>query len=129
MKPEVFTKDMLVSGQHIVKTRCGEYNMVIGDSLVGSNSYIKLKTVTDGLKYDFREDLDIIKVYEMEEHFTLNELSSGECLTLLWQRESPEEAEKRIEREEKLKHIQTLEADIKKAQEALEETKKELEGE
>lgn len=40
--------------------------------------------------------------------------------------ESPEEAEKRLEREEKLEHIQTLEVDIKKAQKALEEAKKEL---
>ena len=117
-----FTKSMLVSGEHIVKLRDGSYNLVMKDRIVYKGRWVSLEHLTDNLIHycveeDYTdEDLDVIAVYSLKKHFTLNNLEDGKELTLIWQRESSEKQKQR-------EVIQTLEEDLKRAQKALEEAK------
>ena len=121
-----FTKDMLISGEHVVKLRDGSYNLVMKDRILDLGGWLSLDHLSEDLSHldkeqDYNdEDLDIVTVYTMSEYFTLNDLEDGEELTLIWQRES-------LEKQKQLEVIQTLEEDLKRTQKALEEAKSKLE--
>lgn len=117
-----FTKDMLVSGEHVVKLRDGTYNLVMGNRIVDLGGWLLLLNhLTEDLRYAYNDEkLDVIAVYTLKKDFTLNNLEDGKELTLIWQRESPEKQKQR-------EVIQTLEEDLKRVQKALEEAKSKLE--
>lgn len=116
--PNTFTKSMLVSGEHVVKLKLGDYRMVLGDRLVNGSNYMKLKSMTDSLECRFDENLDVTEVYAIDQGFVLDELSVGKGIVLIWQRETPEQAQKRIRKQEL---EVTLREELKQAENELQE--------
>jgi len=119
--PNTFTKSMLVSGKHVVKIRKDEYFLLLEDKLVDKNSYLRLGRFEDSLTHSYCDEHDIVSVYEMTDNFILDDLSSGENLTLIWQRETPEQAQKRIRKKELEEKVETLKQELKQAENELQE--------
>ena len=117
-----FTKDMLVSGKHVVKLGNGEYRLVLGDRLmgyrlVGVSQFTTLCGMSDNLQHNIYSDWDIVKVYEVDEYFVLGDLPHGDCLTLTWS----EEAQKRIKKRELEDKVSSLREELKQVEDELEE--------
>lgn len=108
-----FTKSMLKSGEHVVKLADDSYHIVLGNRLVRGTDYIQLKSMSETLECSFDADLDIGAVYKTDKDFVLNELPSGKSLTLIWQRESPEQKEKRLQKENLELKLQQLHKECK----------------
>lgn len=108
-----FTKSMLKSGEHVVKLADDSYHIVLGNRIVRDKDYIQLKSVSETLECSFDADLDIVTVYKVDKDFILDELPSGKSLTLLWQRGSPEQKEKRLQKEKLELMLQELQKECK----------------
>ena len=119
--PNTFTKSMLVSGKNVVKIRKDEYFLLLEDKLVDKNSYLRLGRFKDSLTHSYCDEHDIVSVYEMTDNFILDDLSSGENLTLIWQRETPEQAQKRIRKQELEDKVVALRQELKQAENELQE--------
>lgn len=122
-----FTKDMLVSGQHIVEWRNGERFLVAGEFLIGSTGYEPLNNFQNQLENNNCDGWDIVKVYCGESNNGriwaargFQSLICSPLLTLIWQRESPEESQKR-------KDKKVLEEQVKELKDKLSHTEKLLE--
>lgn len=90
-----------------------EWNLNHEGLIYGKNiCFFWTYSISDYITYDFE--------YLTKQEFTLNNLEDGKELTLIWKRESPEKQKQR-------EVIQTLEEDLKRAQNALEEAKSKLE--
>jgi len=115
-----FTKSMLVSGKHVTELDGGGRRLLLGERLVDRSSGLLLDNFDENLEA-IGDVPDIVSVYEMTEYFTLEDLSSGEYLTLIWQRETPEEAQKRIRKQELEEKVFLLKDELKQAENELEE--------
>lgn len=133
----MFTKDMLVSGAHIVEMRDGVRYLVAGDYIIGEDGYMPLSKYNDELelKNSYR-DLDIVKVFNGGNKHGGALLGAGAGvvsyitqtnLPVVWQREFSEDKQKRLEKEKQQQLIQTLQEDVRKAQKALQEASDKLE--
>ncbi len=132
-----FTKDMLVSGEHVVETREGIRYLVAGGMIINLNGYQPIGSYEEDLEFKNLPLMSIDKIYSGRYHDdeidcprNVKEYHAGdgfkdylqnvENFTLIWKRESPEKQKQR-------EVIQTLEEDLKRAQNALEEAKSKLE--
>ena len=136
----VFTKDMLISGEHIIELVNGTRYLVAGDYLISETGYMSLDKYGSDLLNNIKSNTEfhIVKVFSgktyngySKEIFAGNGFSKylhTNSLELVWKRETSEQAQKRVEREEKLKEIQSLKEEVKRAQKALEAAEEELEN-
>jgi len=120
-----FTKSMLKSGQVVdLKEDCvHNRGIVIEDKILFEDGILSLDSFTSDLEFkdEWMRELGIIKVFVTGRHFGLRDLSSGENLTLIWQRETPEQAQKRLKREELEKKVCLLKEELKQAENELKE--------
>ena len=116
-----FTKSMLVSGEHVVELKNGSYKMVLGERLVDKDGYVSLIRLGDDLKHLSYDLYDIVSVYTTNVDFVLNDLLEGSSLTLIWQRETPEQAQKRIRRQELEEKVVALRQELKQVENELQE--------
>jgi len=119
--PNTFTKSMLVSGEHVVECRNGICFLVMKCKMARGDAFYKFSNLNEDLIHTSMESLDIVSVYETTEYFTLYDLSSGENLTLIWQRESPEEEAKRIRKQELEEKVVALRQELKQVENELQE--------
>ena len=84
-----FTKGDLRDGMVVESLKAKRYQ-VLGDRLVGSNSYMLLSDLTKDLKDLSSPDDTIIKVYKSNAR-TLSEILNIDYLTLIWEREERQE--------------------------------------
>lgn len=83
-----FTKADLKDGM-VVEYHCGDRRIVLGDKLMGFNSWINLGNYTETL-LNFDVNLAIDKVYKSTSH-TLNDYFNISNLELIWERNEKEE--------------------------------------
>ena len=130
--PNTFTKSMLVSGKHIVETCQGDRYLVAGDYIIGLKGYHGLKDYSNSLEESTYGDSewDIEKVYSGQGDLNSDSIRAGqgfysylesEKLTLIWQRETPEQAQKRIRKKELEEKVETLKQELKQAENELQE--------
>lgn len=122
-----FTKDMLVSGEHVVECRNGDKYLVFKDRLIESGGYNELEEYKDNLTYkDCEPAWDIVSVYKhVSAPDSLEFIFEEGNLTLVWQRTSSEKLKL-------LEEVSSVEEEIKTLQERLEKLKielKEIDGE
>lgn len=126
---DTFTKSMLVSGEHIIETREGIRYLVAGGMLINLNGYQPLGSYEDNLEFKNIPLMSIDKVYSGRDHTCegcltqdIKEYHAGEGfkdyinqdnLTLIWQRESPEQKEKRLQKEKLELKLQELQKECK----------------
>lgn len=124
-----FTKSMLKSGEHIVETREGIRYLVAGGMLINLNGYQPLGSYEDNLEFKNIPLMSIDKVYSGRDHTCegcltqdIKEYHAGEGfkdyinqdnLTLIWERESPEQKEKRLQKEKLKLKLQELQKECK----------------
>jgi len=89
-----FTKSMLKSGENVVKLNDGSYLLVLGNKLVDYSGWYNLNAFDEDL-FHKQHSVEVENIYTTTEYFALEDLSEGKELTLIWQRESPEQKEKR----------------------------------
>lgn len=114
-----FTKDMLISGEHIVECASGKRYLVAGDYFIGESGYQKFSEYPEDLTCNQWPQFTITKVHSgvLPDNRVacgsgFSEYLTSDSLTLVWQRETPESA---IKREKKLalsEHIAKMEAEI-----------------
>ena len=130
--PNTFTKSMLVSGKHIVETCQGDRYLVAGDYIIGLKGYHGLKDYSNSLEESTYGDSewDIEKVYSGQGDLNSDSIRAGqgfysylesEKLTLIWQRETPEQAQKRIRRQELEEKVVVLRQELKQVENELQE--------
>jgi hypothetical protein len=121
-KNTTFTKDMLVSGEHVVEFGDGDLGLVLASGFVCQNCRMGFDDINYDLTYDDDDcDLDIVKVYKIKRNFILNNLSTKENLTLLWERETPAQKEKRLAKEAAFAEVERLEKELEKVKKILAE--------
>ena len=120
-KTNTFTKSMLVSGEHVVKFSDGSCYILLGNRLVDKDGWYNLSTFNEDLFRNDEHDINIVSVYRTTECFTLEDLSEGKELTLIWQRETPEQAQKRIRKQELEEKVETLKQELKQTENELQE--------
>ena len=116
-----FTKSMLVSGKHVVELSDGKNMLLLGDRLVDKDGWYNLSLFNENLSHNDEYDINIVSVYKMTEYFTLEDLSDTGELVLIWQRETPEQAQKRIRKRELEEKVETLRQELKQAENELQE--------
>ena len=135
--PNTFTKSMLVSGENVVETREGRRYLIAGDMLINLSGYEPLGSYEDNLEFKNIPLMSIDKVYSGRDRScegclteSIKEYHAGEGfkdyinqenLTLIWQRESPEQAEKRIRKQELEEKVVALRQELKQAENELQE--------
>jgi len=121
-KTSTFTKSMLKSGEHIVETREGERFIVAGEYLLGENDYDHVESLADTLEdVNQNKECDIVKVYSGKVYKEINIVAgkgvldyiNSNSLTLIWERESPEQKEKRLQKEKLELKLQELQKECR----------------
>ena len=83
-----FTKSDLANSM-VVEQRCGTRKIVIGDRIVGYESYGELQRYDDNLLHCINSELDIVKIYTPTD--TIGAALQNNNLQLLWQRSEVKE--------------------------------------
>ena len=120
-KTNTFTKSMLVSGENVVELSDGKNMLLLGDRLVDKDGWYNLSLFNENLSHNDEYDINIVSVYKMTEYFTLEDLSDTGELVLIWQRETPEQAQKRIRKKELEEKVVTLRQELKQVENELQE--------
>ena len=107
-----FTKDMLVSGKHVVKFKNGRMGIYVGFGIMDLNgtATYPMNRYSDCLTYDDDSEdvhgLTILEIYEYLRQFNFPSLENaynGAKDNLIWKREQePTEAEKQLQEAKKL---------------------------
>ncbi|MCZ2396095.1 MAG: hypothetical protein LC100_06075 [Chitinophagales bacterium] len=81
-------KSDLVSGKHVVEIREDEKRFLfLGDKCVSAGEYCEFRGISQNLLHKKYKDLDIMKIYEIEEYQDLNSiLIKKKGLKLVWER-------------------------------------------
>jgi hypothetical protein len=91
-----FTKSDLKTGM-FVKSRIGDYKIVIGELLSGLNTSTLFANFSENLININNKGYDIVAVYEVETCRRFSAYLEGESLTLIWERTEQTEAQKEME--------------------------------
>lgn len=84
-----FTKADLKDGM-VVEYCDGDRRMVLGDKLIGYDSWVDIVAFNDNLECKNNKDLNIDKVYNSDSHI-LKDYFKDKSLTLIWERNKEEE--------------------------------------
>lgn len=84
-----FIKSDLKDGM-VVEYRDGDRRMVLGDKLIGYDSWVDIVAFNDNLECKNNKDLNIDKVYNSDSHI-LKDYFKDKNLTLIWERNKKEE--------------------------------------
>lgn len=84
-----FTKSDLKDGM-VVEYRDGDRRIVLGDKLIGYDSWVDIVAFNDNLECKNNKDLNIDKVYNSDSHI-LKDYFKDKSLTLIWERNKKEE--------------------------------------
>ena len=89
LEPADFTKSDLKDGM-VVEYRDGDRRIVLGDKLIGYDSWVDIVAFNDNLECKNNKDLNIDKVYNSDSHI-LKDYFKDKSLTLIWERNKKEE--------------------------------------
>ena len=84
-----FTKSDLKDGM-VVEYRDSDRRIVLGDKLIGYDSWVDIVAFNDNLECKNNKDLNIDKVYNSDSHI-LKDYFKDKNLTLIWERNKKEE--------------------------------------
>lgn len=111
-----FTKDMLVAGKHVVEYRDGNRRLVVetgeGLGFISATEFMESCRYEQNLSNVEFDDLDIVKVYEMFNLFSLRSIFEDSNLNLIWQRE--EKSQQEVEYEKLMQQISELQKQAEK---------------
>ena len=77
-------KNDLISGKHVIETRCGNKELFIGDKFITSYYSRSMCDYDENFKNKVNTDVDIVKIYEIKTCISLNSMLSGNNLKLIW---------------------------------------------
>ena len=92
LEPVDFTKSDLKDGM-VVEYHCGDRRIVLGDKLMGFDSWVDIVAFNDNLECENNKDLNIYKVYNSDSYI-LKDYFKDKSLTLIWERNKEEPAKK-----------------------------------
>ena len=125
IEPVEFTKDMLVSGKHVVKMRNGDIRLFLVTGFIdkdGKSRYY-MNNYEDDLMWrrSKKKEQDIMAIYEIREYYSsvldLEYILNIESLDLVWKRE--EKTPNQIKLEQLENEQRDLANDFKKKQDAI----------
>ena len=81
-------KSDLVSGKHVTEIREDEKRfLLLGDKFIAAEEFCEFRAILPDLSHKTFEQLDIVKIYEIEEYQDLNSmLKRKKGLKLVWER-------------------------------------------
>ena len=118
VEDNMFTKDMLVAGKHVVEQKNGDLAlfMVDGFSYLDRQGTNGLSWWNANLTSNYVSDQTIVKVYEVETSQAFGIYAEGRGLKLVWTRQEKTEAEKQLdELDKKIAELQEQADKVRKS--------------